>query len=440
MRWARALVVVLVLSVLGGLVALAPPATARAAELVVTSTPQPQNLFPDGVLFTIAARSDQPIRSVRLTYSLEPGGIPVGADAQFEPGVQVTAQYRLRTSANYIPPGKVITYHWELKDAAGNTVTTPDARFRYDDTRFQWQEARSGNVVLHYYKGGAAGAQRLAAAGAQGVARAEDLEGVRVPFALNVWAYATEPDLLVAQQHQSAATDPGVLGQAFEPDTLLSLVTNFDDPVAHDTLRHELTHLVTAYAVSGPYEQLFPIWLNEGISVYMQGDPNDVGYVDAFQAAVKSDRIVSLVQLQTLRSSDIGLFYGESYEVVKFLVDRYGKAKLAQLLSVYKQGSTDDGAFRQVYGTDRAGVYQQFRESLRLPTARPTPTGQPSSSTGRTGDARAPVATTAGHGAGRAIIAVLIFALGALAVALVALLVALVWSRASAARRPPGGA
>ena len=46
------------------------------------------------------------------------------------------------------------------------------------------------------------------------------------------------------------------------------------------------------------------------------------------------------------------LAYAESYEIVSYLINEYGRDKMFELLNVFKQGSGYDEALLKVYGFD----------------------------------------------------------------------------------------
>jgi hypothetical protein len=147
------------------------------------------------------------------------------------------------------------------------------------------------------------------------------------------------------------------------------VVDRLSSPSALDTMRHELTHLVTARALQGgPFKDLYPSWLNEGMSVYLQVSPNDVGYVDALEKAIATDTVVPIRQLTSLqRARDVGLFYGQSYALVKYLIETYGEEKFARFMAEFKQIGNEDQTFQKVYGFDRDGLYREWRKSVGLP-------------------------------------------------------------------------
>jgi len=323
--------------------------------------------FPDELTFTVSLHDSAQITDVVLNYTLLPEHASVRARAEFDKGTSVKATYHMRSNGNplYLPPGKQIQYTWDVTDANGADLTTPSATTTFDDTRFKWQTVSSGNLTLSFYRGNRADAMNLLTVGRMALDKASQLENAQVDFPVRVYVYASSQDFLPAAQKESKATDPGILGQALTPDAVILWVEDsLQSADTEDTVRHELTHLVTGQAVSGGFANLLPLWLNEGISVYSQNDPGDYGR--SLRQAISTDTVVPIQILESSRGVDVGLFYGESYGLVKFLVDTNGPANFAQLLAAIKNGSSMDQALQSVYGFDRTGLYNAWRDSVHL--------------------------------------------------------------------------
>jgi len=347
--------------------------TGRAASaqeaIRLVGEPGEENHFPEGLVFTVEAESGAEIREIRLRYTFLPENRSSTATAEFQPGTRVRASYTLRSGASlYIPPGKSIRYSWEIRDAAGNELVVPARETSFVDPRFTWQSAADGNVTVNYYQGGQRDAEVMALIARETIDKASALMGITFDIPIKIWAYANRYDFQIALAHESVTSNPGILGQAHEPDTFIMVVDRLSSPSALDTARHELTHLVTARAVSkGPYQSLYPSWLNEGTSVYMQVSPNDVGYLDALDKAIKEDTVIPLKSLTAgTRNRNVGLFYGEGYSVVKFLVDTYSAEKFAEMIAAFNRTGVLDDAFLEAFGADQTGIYQRWRESVGL--------------------------------------------------------------------------
>jgi hypothetical protein len=57
------------------------------------------------------------------------------------------------------------------------------------------------------------------------------------------------------------------------------------------------------------------------------------------------------------------LSYAQSYELVRYLVNEYGREKMFELLNTFRQGSGYDEALLTVYGFDMDGLDTLWRDA-----------------------------------------------------------------------------
>ena len=134
-------------------------------------------------------------------------------------------------------------------------------------------------------------------------------------------------------------------------------------------LVHELTHLVVHQATFSPYGEL-PTWLDEGLAMYNEGelDPYFRAYLGK---AISEGKLISVRSLCSPFSAEpekAYLSYAQSYSLVEYLLRNYGENKMLNLLTLFKEGDTYDGALTQVYGFDIDGLDSHWRETLIAPT------------------------------------------------------------------------
>ncbi len=396
------------------------PQPARAQTSPTVTDGGVDNNFPQGMVFHMSAESDSQIEKIRLRYSVLPDGTAAIGEPDFTPGKSVSTAFELEGNNPpkiYLPPGTTIEYHWEVTDAGGEVGKTERATFVYEDARFDWTPLTAGGVTINYYSGSEKDAQSMLAVASDGIASMSQLLGATVDFPVKVWAYDSTEDMRPALARRSATYEQSIItaGVRVSSDTVLVLGN-----VSYDTLRHELTHVVTAVAGESAFGTL-PAWLDEGTAVYGQKDPG--GFKDAVDRAVDRGSVLSVRSITSYpgEPSKVELFYGEGWSLVSFLNDKYGPEKFAALFAAIKGGKRIDKALEAVYGFDQDGLEDEWRASLSLParetpapeTATPEPTvgPTPGGDTGRPdtgGDGGTSTGVIIGLAAGIALLAALV--------------------------------
>lgn len=364
---------------------MAPLPGVHAQGGVVVDSTNAKNNFPNGVNFSLSFHSDADLSGLKVTfrYTIAPDGASVYEEPECNGGTVVECAYNLKSGPKlFLVPGANVNYYWQIDDAAGNSVKTAPATFVYDDTRFDWKATgvsvfdnkwfelngrMEGSLTVWYYAGDESEVQSLAQIGFDGLVRMAQLLNTKITFPVKVYLYDTAEDMQPAALSTSESPEGGLvtLGEVFFSDT--AVVAR--DVRPEDVMRHELAHIVIRQAVKGPFSNL-PAWLDEGTATYAQSGllSNEKR---ALASAIESDDVLSLRSMSSASLSrtsvNVSLFYGQSWSVVSFLIDKYGEAKFAQLFATFKEGSTVDKAFEQVYGFDLDGLENAWRESVGLP-------------------------------------------------------------------------
>ncbi|XUW99381.1 MAG: peptidase MA family metallohydrolase [Dehalogenimonas sp.] len=351
-------------------VAMAPVApreltTQSQGTISITST-SIQPSFPLTIKFNIVAQGTSNIVDARLHYRIERTSfaqVTSEAIAKITPGKSINSSYTL--DLRYIggvPTGTKIVYWWTLKDTDNNVAQSATASFSFEDTKYAWQTITQGLVTLKWYQGNSQFAQTLMTTAQQALVKLATDTGAQLKKPVIIYIYNGSADLQGAMVFPQEWTG----GVAFTDFNIITIGVTTDN-LAWGTgaVVHELAHLVTNQMTNNPYSGI-PVWLNEGLSMYAEG-PLDATFVTVFNLAVQSKTLISVRSLDSPFSADsmkAYLSYAESYYLVKFLVDRYGQAKLSSLLSIFAQGSTYDNAFKTVYGFDIAGLNTLWQNSV----------------------------------------------------------------------------
>ncbi len=395
-----------VVGLLGALVlALAP--TAAGASWATFGTPTARSTFGTGVEFRQPVSIDKAVARVELLLTVADaiGPTVIVLPAPAATGSTTLSHLLDTTGDGHLPPNTPIVARWRLvaSDDPADTVLGPELRVIYADERFAWQTEAGSLVRVHWYEGSAAFGQRALQIGEDGVRKASDLFGVSESKPVDFYVYADQQAFYDAlgpgtRENVGGEADAGIR-------TLFALIppSQINDAWVGTVIPHELTHLVIDTAAGNPYHFL-PRWLNEGLAVYeSQGyGASDRGLV---ADAVSGGTLIPLDGLvgQFPTSAD-GFFlaYAESVSAVDFLFRTYGTDAVVTLVKSYKDGRTDDEAFRLGLGVDASAFGTAWLASLGADAParygpQPAPPGPiPSAWLAGAGQAAPPAATPAG--------------------------------------------
>jgi hypothetical protein len=333
-----------------------------AAEIEVRSQTV-QNRFPEGLNFTIFMASNAEINAVRLRYRVLPDGSLATVRPMCTAGTVVNCTAVAgRSQDSYIAPGQEIQYFWEIEDASGQKLNTPQASTTYHDTRFEWRPFTDRNVTAYIYFGEDQVGQSVLRTARDTIDKFSAIENTRVEIPIKIWVYQSTRDLSAAAQG-GRRSDNVHLGQLAADDTVL--VSRDVDFL--NVVRHEVAHAVTAQATRG-FLAGIPIWINEGISTYSQTRLLD-NEATALDLAIRRNRMLPITGMTASardQGDTVSLFYAQAYSLVKFLIETQGQEKFAQFIAAMRD-DTMDGALKKVYGFDQFAFEDRWRVSLGLP-------------------------------------------------------------------------
>ena len=185
--------------------------------------------------------------------------------------------------------------------------------------------------------------------------------------------FASEADLEAAQPNRSEVYDAATFlcGSQVANNIIFVIDRSCGTRDRSDTLRHEFTHILVEAAGESALGKI-PSWLNEGTAVYSQTEPGQ-GFSDPFEVALAIDRLIPFSTMFSSAGdpSDVGLFYGQSYAMVRFLIDEGGEEAFARLFATIKAGNRFDRAIEMVYGWTLDEFENEFRVYHELPTRDP---------------------------------------------------------------------
>lgn len=346
------------------LVTVLSPATLQAQDGITVSKNTVVVGFPVSIGFSLAAASDSEITDIRLHYTTSRQSfaqVTSEVYIDFASSNDVDIYWSLDIAImGGLPPGITIDYWWTLADADGNQLQTETVRINYDDNRYDWKSLVQGDITLYWYKGDQAFAAELMATAQEALVRLQEDTGAHLTQAIDFYIYANVYDLRASLVFPQEWTG----GVSFSLYNTISIgIASNNLAWGKRTIIHELTHVVTHQMTFNPYSTI-PTWLNEGLSMYAEGKL-ELTFLSALRTAIAQDTLISVRGLSSPFSTFTTLSYqsyAQSYSLIDYLVSEYGQSKMLELLSVFKNGASNDGAFLSVYGFDLDGLNSLWRD------------------------------------------------------------------------------
>ena len=339
------------------------------ANLLSVSDNEPILRFPDSILFKANLSSGTTIEKVKLHYGtnqLTCGNVSAVAFPEITPGTSVSAQWKwdmLQSGGE--PPGATIWWQWETIDSEGNSQFSERKDIIWIDDQHSWQTLSEGFIRLHYYYSDPEYGLALKDAAVSALNRLGEDIGLVPQQPIDLYIYESNQSMRDAVFYEPgwtgglAYSDYNILIIGIEPANL---------EWGKSTEAHELTHVLQgnySFSCLGSV----PTWLSEGLAVYGEGGP-EAGQADVFEQYRSNDDLLSFRVLSGGFSEDpdvADLSYSQSYYMVNYLIQTYGKAKMIALLDALKIGTELEEALQGVYGFDLAGFENEWRASLGLP-------------------------------------------------------------------------
>jgi hypothetical protein len=357
---------------------LRPGCASYADEPIQVLSNSGQVRFATDITFRLEVKAPSGVREVTLYYQQLGEGLIVKVPIVVESGAS-SFVHTWGLEPGDIPVGARLEYYWRIIDSAGNELKTFPTDLDYADDRFTWQTVREGNIALQWYGNNRSQGETLLGYASEALARLQGELGVTVNQPITIWVYQSKADMSLALPSKSESYDDRILtlGVVVDDGTLLILGSHAD---VEQTIAHELAHVVVGLATDNPYAEL-PRWLDEGLAMNAEGQLPS-GNRQALEAAIRRDALISVRSLSgyTGDPSEVDLFYGEVYNLVDYMLQTFGKDKMADLLNGIRAGMYQEDALQQVYGFGLDELDSRWRQSLGLgprPTPDPNATSSP---------------------------------------------------------------
>ncbi len=330
-----------------------PSAGGNQQSTIVVDSSTVVHTFGGQMIFTLTAHGDTDITEAALLLRVGADSRTDVLEAEFTPGPRVETQMTRDLQAQPIPPFATVVYSWRLTDSAGQTLTTPEQAYLYEDNRFSWQSVVRGPIHAHWHSGDFAFGQSVADIAYDALDRASRLMDAAQPETVHIYVYEKLGDL------QSGLSLGGRKWVAGHADPSLGVVLGYasPDPIGllelENTLSHELTH-VMVYQIVGPGYNRMPVWLDEGLAMNDELRP-DPAYADILAQATKSEALLPLETLcGSFSDAQYMLSYAQSASVVRYIRDHWGPGAIRDLLAAYRDSASCQGGVQRVLNVSLA--------------------------------------------------------------------------------------
>lgn len=329
--------------------------------------------FPESILFSAELESATPITKVRLHYgTLQDtcGKVSAIAFPEVTPGKRVTVEWDWQMlQSGGEPPGATIWWQWEVFDESGASTFTERQEVTWLDETHPWQTLSQGLIRLHYYYDDDAYGKTLKDTAVAALDRLADDIGIVPDEPIDLYIYSSTEDLRDAVFYEAGWTG----GLAYSDYNIVLIGIAPTDMVwGKATEAHELTHVL-----EGDYTfsclGYTPTWLSEGLAVYGEGGPSQSELQDfEFNRTINTLFSFRVLSGGFPEDPDLaGLAYSQSYAMVDYLIDEYGKTKMLDFLSAIKAGDEVGAALQKTYGFDLDGFEAEWRDAQGVPPVTP---------------------------------------------------------------------
>lgn len=357
------------------------PVTA-AAQATITATDDHAKIeFPDRITFSVGLQGEAEVKRVVLEYGVEQltcSAVIAKAFPVFTPSKKVEAEWtwEMRQTGSQ-PPGSHIWWRWRATDANGSEYATDRQTVTWLDDQHPWQTVSGGLLNLHWYSGGQSFGRELHTSALRSLADLERSTGIKPDSSVDLYIYADTQDM-----RDVVLYEPGWTGGLAYPEHNIVIIGIAPEQIewGKRAEAHELTHVLVGHLTFSCLGDV-PTWLNEGLAVYGEGGP-EAQFNQQFEAALANDSLISVRALSGNFSEDpsaADLSYGESYSLVNFLIEEYGRDKMLALLRALRDGVKLETALHTIYGFDLDGFEDAWRARIGAKpraaggTATPTP-------------------------------------------------------------------
>ena len=298
--------------------------------------------FPDAITFELEATVEGVVSSVDLLYqmaALETLQLLPGEFEQDGDSISVAALADLEIA--FVPVGIDVTFHWLISFEDGDKVETESTVVTWLDDRFDWERRDAPGVEVYGYETSDDFLELIVTTAAEAVITLTDLYQPSETLPIRIWVYETGEDYAGTQ---AANSQEWSAGSAYPDLQVIHAV--IPDGSKSEVLRiipHEVSHQILFMATRNPYNSP-ATWIDEGLAVLAQTGGKDF-YDDTVLNAFEDDELLTmqgLISVFPFNPGEARLAYGQSYSMIRFVVETYGEESILAIVDAYAQGNSHD--------------------------------------------------------------------------------------------------
>lgn len=302
--------------------------------------PAVKSVYPDGLVFRLRAQSSAgEIERARLLWYrpvLRPGAtrhVQV-EEANTDPETGELVAIWRPSGMMMLPPWSVISYHWELRDSAGNTYATEPQTAEYIDTTREWARSESQDAIV--FAQGLPGDIEGLVLDALAAQRDtyEAVWGASLPYPPRIVLFGEYDAWLEWRTADRSTSDTSiVVGQTFDAWGVIAQVM-IDRPseqayrnLAYSVVLHEIEHLYQAEFLANRRRMDVPGWFREGDATFFELEQSYpyLGRVRAMAAAGElPPLLVSIADAPSVGGENPRVGYDIGYSFFAWLRDSTG--------------------------------------------------------------------------------------------------------------------
>lgn len=135
-----------------------------------------------------------------------------------------------------------------------------------------------------------------------------------------------------------------------------------------EAIRKAITYSYTKFTVTDYTKGRCPGWFSEGISLY-ESDKIDVNHIRLIQEMLRTGRFIKIQDLspsfQNLEKKDLSLYYASSITIVDYIINKYGKFSVRDLISAVKGGTSFEYGLFSVLNLSSNNLQNDWEKYLK---------------------------------------------------------------------------